>query len=226
LIEDDSDIRELLTLHFRDQGYSIFTAADGLEGLEKCFVCHPSIIILDVMLPRLDGLELCRRLRSHKLFEIVPIIMLTAMAEEPSKLAGFESGADDYLSKPFSLKELSFRVRALLRRSSMALRPQEGSYGSLLKRGDLAIDTEAHQVTYKGKVISLTAMEFRLLRYMAERPGRVLERGNLLEDVWGYNEENYARTVDTHMRRLRQKLGEAENLLETVRGVGYRFRLE
>jgi two-component system phosphate regulon response regulator PhoB len=223
VVEDDADIRELLLLRLTDEGFAVELGFDGFEGLEKCLTFRPSLLILDVMLPDMDGLELCRRLRSKAKFKDLPIIILTAMVEEAHRLAGFESGADDYMVKPFSFRELILRVKALLRRSQ-PLDLSQRDRGKLLTREGLVIDTEAHLVTFKGRSISLTAMEFRLLRYMAERSGRVLERSNLLEDVWGYNEENYARTVDTHMRRLRQKLGEAECLLETVRGVGYRFR--
>lgn len=223
VVEDEADIRELLLMRFQLDGFETLAAADGLEGLDKCLSFRPDVLILDLMLPRLDGLELCRRLRLDGRFQDLPIIMLTARAEEADRLAGFESGADDYLVKPFSLKELALRIKALLRRSragSAASGPEEKP----LVFGPLSIDAEAHLVTWEGREIKLTAIEFKLLHYLAQRPGRVVERGRLLEDVWGYAVDNYARTVDTHMRRLRRKLGPAENFLETVRGVGYRFR--
>ncbi len=224
VVEDEEDIRDLLLMHFKAE-FEVHAAGDGLEGLEKCLSLSPDLLILDLMLPRLDGLELCRRLRADGRFRRLPIIMLTARAEEADRLTGFETGADDYVLKPFSLKELTLRVKALLRRSrggeeTGERRPEE----AVLNIDGLVIDPAAYQVSYQGRPIVLTALEFRLLHYLAQRPGRVLERGQLLEAVWGYHEESYARTVDTHLRRLRQKLGDAEFFLETVRGVGYRFK--
>ena len=225
VVEDEGDIRELVIMQLEAEGHLTAGAGDGLEGLEKCLSFRPDLLILDLMLPRLDGLALCRRLRSDGRFRNLPIIMLTARAEEADRLSGFESGADDYLVKPFSLKELALRVKALLRRSTAeTAEPSEPPGERKLEISGLSIDPQAHQVTWRGRPIHLTAIEFKLLHYLAQRPGRVLDRGRLLEEVWGYQEENYARTVDTHMRRLRAKLGEAEFLLETVRGVGYRFK--
>ena len=225
VVEDEGDIRDLVTIHLEAEGYQLAGAEDGLEGLEKCLSFRPDLLILDLMLPRLDGLALCRRLRADGRFRNLPIIMLTARAEESDRLGGFESGADDYLTKPFSLKELALRVRALLRRSAPAeAEPSRPREERQLEINGLIIDPLAHQVSWHGRPVNLTAMEFKLLHYLAQRPGRVLDRGRLLEEVWGYREENYARTVDTHMRRLRSKLGEAEQFLETVRGVGYRFK--
>ncbi|UQZ90330.1 DNA-binding response regulator [Deltaproteobacteria bacterium Smac51] len=226
-VEDERDILDLLLMTFTAEGFEATGAEDGLSGLEKCVSLHPDILILDLMLPRLDGLELCRRLRHDGRFRQLPIIMLTARAEEADRLKGFETGADDYVVKPFSFKELVMRARALLRRSGAVV--SGGDSGrreeAVMRFGSLEIDHAARRVTFKGREISLTATEYKLLYYLAGRPGLVVERGQLLEEVWGYQEDSYARTIDTHMRRLRQKLGEAEVYLETIRGVGYRFKL-
>ncbi len=224
VVEDEPDIRDLVLMHLAAEGYEVSGAEDGLAGLERTLALNPDLLVLDLMLPRLDGLELCRRLRADRRYKQLPIIMLTARAEEADRLRGFESGADDYLVKPFSLKELALRIKALLRRSGAA-EPEGGRPEEAVLRFDgLVIDPAAHEVAWQGRPVALTALEFRLLHYLAQRPGRVLGRGQLLEAVWGYQEENYARTVDTHLRRLRQKLGEAGKFLETVRGVGYRFK--
>ena len=223
LVDDEEDIRTLIALHLKASGYEIAQAEDGLKGLEKCLSWQPDLAILDLTMPRLSGLELCRRLRQDGRFKFLPIIMLTAKAQEPDRVLGFEVGADDYVTKPFSLRELGLRVEALLRRS--ALKPDNATVpeDAILIFDGLTINPQNHEVCFEGKTIALTALEFRLIYYLAQRPGRVLSRTQLLEAVWGYHEENYARTVDTHMRRLRQKLGLAEYFLETVRGVGYRF---
>jgi len=228
VVEDEEDILDLLLMTFTAEGFDVQGAEDGLTGLERCLSFRPDLLILDLMLPRLDGLELCRRLREDGRFRQLPIIMLTAKAEEADRLKGFETGADDYVVKPFSFKELVLRVKALLRRSRLgALGGPMGERRdeeAVLRFGDLTIDHIAHRVSYKGREIGLTALEYKLLHYLASRSGMVLERGRLLEEVWGYQEDSYGRTVDTHMRRLRQKLGEAEACLETIRGVGYRFK--
>lgn len=228
-VEDESDILDLLLMTFIGEGFEAYGAEDGLSGLEQCLSLRPDILILDLMLPRLDGLELCRRLRSDGRFRSIPIIMLTAKAEEADRLRGFESGADDYVVKPFSFKELVMRAKALLRRSAGG--SAGGSFGAVRQDtqeimcfGDLVIDHVARRVSFQGRDISLTALEYRLLHYLAGHSGQVMERGRLLEEVWGYQEDSYGRTVDTHMRRLRQKLGPAEAHLETIRGVGYRFK--
>lgn len=226
-VEDESDILDLLIMSFSSEGFEVQGAEDGLSGLEKCLAFRPDIVIMDLMLPRLDGLALCRRLRGDGRFRMLPIIMLTAKAEEADRLAGFESGADDYVVKPFSFKELVLRAKALLRRSrgiSGELPVSAQGDKNVLCFGDLEINHKAHRVTYKGREIVLTALEYKLLHNLARNCGAVMERGRLLEEVWGYNEDSGARTVDTHMRRLRQKMGEADFFLETIRGVGYRFK--
>ena len=223
-VEDESDILDLLMMTFTAEGFEVQGAADGLAGLERCLSFKPDLLILDLMLPRLDGLELCRRLREDGRFRQLPIIMLTAKAEEADRLKGFEMGADDYVVKPFSFKELVLRARALLRRSRGGPAVSNPSEKTVLNFGDLTIDHLAHRVTYQGREIALTALEYKLLHYLAAHRGMVLERGQLLEEVWGYQEDTSGRTVDTHMRRLRQKLGPAEAYLETIRGVGYRFK--
>lgn len=223
VVEDEADIRDLLLMTLEGAGFEAFGAADGLEGLEKCLTLKPGCLVLDLMLPRLDGLELCRRLRLDGRFRALPIIMLTARAEEGDRLRGFETGADDYVVKPFSFKELVLRVKALLRRSAAAGAPAAEAGDGPLNFGPLAIDHGARRVTLNGRDLALTALEYKLLHYLASRPGLVMERGRLLEDVWGYQDDTSGRTVDTHVRRLRQKLGPAGACVETIRGAGYRF---
>jgi two-component system phosphate regulon response regulator PhoB len=180
------------------------------------------LVILDVMLPGMDGLEVCRMLRQAERTRNIPIIMLTAKGEEVDRIVGFEMGADDYVAKPFSPRELLLRVKAILRRGKPADDKKE-----LLEAGDLAVDLPRHQVTVRGKEVEVTAMEFKLLVLLMERKGRVQSRETLLGDVWGMNSVDvFTRTVDTHIKRLREKLGRAGKFIETVVGVGYRFRWE
>ena len=182
---------------------------------------RPSLVILDLMLPGMDGKDICRALKSNPLTQSIPILMLTAKAEEVDRVIGFELGADDYVTKPFSPRELVLRVKAILRRKEA---PQEGQ--KVIRIGDLLIDLDRHRVSIKDKPIQLTSTEFKLLFELATKRGRVQTRENLLDKVWGYTYEGYARTVDTHIRRLREKLGPLGNHIETLRGVGYRFREE
>ena len=196
-------------------------AFDGPSGLEKAKKERPNLIILDLMLPGMDGKDVCRALKSDPVTQLIPILMLTARAEEVDRIVGFELGADDYVTKPFSPRELVLRVKAILRRKEL---PEER--GKVLQVGDLLIDTDRHHVSVKESLIRLTSTEFKLLLELVSRRGRVLTRENLLDRVWGYTYEGYARTVDTHIRRLREKLGSSGDFIETVRGVGYRFREE
>jgi len=189
--------------------------------LEQAKKKRPSLIILDIMLPGMDGKDVCRALKSNPLTQSIPILMLTAKAEEVDRIIGFELGADDYVTKPFSPRELVLRVKAILRRKEI---PQGG--GRMIEIGDLLIDIERHQVTLKKTPVQLTSTEFKLLVELASKRGRVQTRENLLNTVWGYTYEGYARTVDTHIRRLREKLGTFGESIETIRGVGYRFREE
>jgi len=194
---------------------------DGASGLELANKEHPGLIILDLMLPEMDGKDVCRALKSNSVTQSIPILMLTAKAEEVDRVIGFELGADDYVTKPFSPRELVLRVKAILRRKEA---PQEDE--KLLRIGDLLIDRDRHRVSIKEKTIQLTSTEFKLLYELASKRGRVQTRENLLDKVWGYTYEGYARTVDTHIRRLREKLGKMGETIETIRGIGYRFQEE
>jgi two-component system phosphate regulon response regulator PhoB len=194
---------------------------DGSTGLELAKKNRPSLIILDLMLPGMDGKDICRSLKSNPPTQSIPILMLTAKTEEMDRVIGFELGADDYVTKPFSPRELILRVKAILRRKE---EPQEGV--KVIRIGDLTIDIDRHHVSIKNKPIQLTSTEFKLLVELASKRGRVQTRVILLDRVWGYTYEGYARTVDTHIRRLREKLGSLGDYIETLRGVGYRFREE
>jgi two-component system phosphate regulon response regulator PhoB len=221
IIEDEKDIVDLVEYHLKQSGFSVISALEGPSGLEKARKEHPNLIILDLMLPELDGKDICRALKSNPLTQSIPILMLTAKAEETDRLIGFELGADDYVTKPFSPKELVLRVKAILRRKEI---DQKGE--KIIRFGDLLIDIDRHQVSIKKDLIRLTSTEFKLLVELASKRGRVQTREHLLDRVWGYTYEGYARTVDTHVRRLREKLGPLGNSIETIRGVGYRFREE
>ena len=194
---------------------------DGASGLELAKKERPSLIILDLMLPEMDGKDVCRALKADPNTQSIPILMLTAKAEEVDRVIGFELGADDYVTKPFSPRELVLRVKAIQRRKET---PDERDKTILV--GDLLIDIDRHQVFVKKKPISLTSTEFKLLVELITNRGRVQTRERLLDKVWGYTYEGYARTVDTHIRRLREKLGSFGDSIETIRGVGYRFREE
>lgn len=218
VVDDEPDALELIEFNLRQAGYEVTTAADGAEALRKARTGIPGLIVLDVMLPELDGLEVCKALRRDPATARIPIIMLTAKAGEIDRILGLELGADDYLTKPFSPRELVLRIKNVLQRHQLETARRER-----MVFGDLAIDLPRHEVTWRGKPIELTATEFRLLTVLAERAGRVQSRDQLLRDVWHYESLIDTRTVDTHMRRLREKLGAAAKHLDTVRGVGYRF---
>jgi phosphate regulon transcriptional regulator PhoB len=218
IVDDEPDALELIQYNLKAAGYDVVTAADGEEALKKARVAQPALIILDVMLPEVDGLEVCKTLRREPATATVPVIMLTAKAAEIDRVLGLELGADDYVTKPFSPRELVLRVKALLRRRT----PTEPEAENL-EFTDLKIDIPRHEVTVSGARVDLTATEFKLLTVLAERRGRVQSREALLRDVWEYDNFIDTRTVDTHMRRLRDKLGAAASHLDTVRGVGYRF---
>jgi two-component system phosphate regulon response regulator PhoB len=221
VIEDEKDIVDLVEYHLKQSGFSVVKALDGPSGLELAKKNRPSLIILDLMLPGMDGKDICRAIKSNPLTQSIPILMLTAKSEEVDRVIGFELGADDYVTKPFSPRELVLRVKAILRRREV---PEEGEKS--IQMGDLLIDIDRHQVSIKRKSIPLTSTEFKLLVELITNKGRVQTRERLLDKVWGYTYEGYARTVDTHIRRLREKLGALGNLIETIRGVGYRFREE
>src|SRR5437868_9196233 len=216
IIEDETDVADLLTLNLRKAGYRVSTAADGASGLQKARDDRSDFIILDLMLPKLSGLEVCRILKSDAATSHTPILMLTARAEEIDRIVGLEFGADDYVTKPFSPREIVLRIRAILRRWEKA--------DESLNAGPISIDPARHQVRVNGKQVHLTSLEFKLLRTLMQRRGRVQERDRLLNEVWGYEAVIDTRTVDTHVRRLREKLGKAGDTIETVRGFGYRLR--
>jgi len=216
IIEDESDVADLLALNLRKAGFNASTAGDGASGLQKARDDPPDFIILDLMLPKMSGLEVCRILKSDPATSHIPILMLTAKAEEIDRIVGLEFGADDYVTKPFSPREVMLRIRAILRRGE---KPEE-----TLQTGAISIDPARHQVRVSGKRVQLTSLEFKLLRTLMQRRGRVQERDKLLNDVWGYESVIDTRTVDTHVRRLREKLGKAGDAIETVRGFGYRLR--
>ena len=216
IIEDESDVVDLLTLNLRKAGFRTSTAADGASGLQKARDARPDFIILDLMLPKMSGLEVCKILKGDTATSPIPILMLTAKAEEIDRIVGLEFGADDYVTKPFSPREIVLRIRAILRRGET---PSES-----LKAGAISIDPARHEVRVNGKRVHLTSLEFKLLRTLMQRRGRVQDRDRLLNEVWGYESVIDTRTVDTHVRRLREKLGKAGDVIETVRGFGYRLR--
>jgi len=219
IVEDEADIRDLLLFHLEREGYQVAQCRSGPEALRLAQATPPDLVLLDLMLPEMDGLEVCRRLRQDPATQGLPIVMLTARGDEVDRVLGLELGADDYVVKPFSPRELIARIRAVLRR----VRPATGAAPLVI--GRLAIDAAAHQVTVDGAAVSLTRKEFDLLRALAEARGRVLSREYLLDHVWGYTAagEIESRTVDVHVRRLRQKLGAEGQRIGTVTGVGYRF---
>jgi DNA-binding response OmpR family regulator len=216
IVEDETDVADLLTLNLRKAGYTVSMAADGANGLQKARDDRPDFIILDLMLPKMSGLEVCKILKSDAATTHIPILMLTAKAEEIDRIVGLEFGADDYVTKPFSPREIVLRIRAILRRGET---PDES-----LKAGPISIDPARHEVRVNGKPVRLTSLEFKLLRTLVQRHGRVQDRDRLLNEVWGYESVIDTRTVDTHVRRLREKLGKAGDAIETVRGFGYRLR--
>ncbi len=221
VVDDEADALELISYNLKQAGYTVDSAADGAQALQKVKNSPPSLILLDVMLPEIDGFEVCKTLRRSPETAAIPIIMLTAKAAEIDRVLGLELGADDYVTKPFSPRELVLRVKKLLERTTAASEPKEQ-----LRFGNLHIDVPRHAVTYAGEKIDLTATEFKLLSMLAQRRGLVQSRERLLRDVWAYERDVDTRTVDTHMRRLREKMGDAAKHLDTVRGVGYRFIAE
>jgi two-component system phosphate regulon response regulator PhoB len=218
IVEDECDVVDLLALNLHKAGFRTSTAANGAVGLEKARNERPTFIILDLMLPKMPGLEVCKILKSDSGTRQIPIMMLTAKAEEIDRIVGLEFGADDYVTKPFSPREVVLRVRAITRRSETQ---QEGER---LTSGPITIDSARYEVSVSGKRINLTSLEFKLLRTLMQRRGRLQGRDRLLNDVWGYESAINTRTVDTHVRRLRQKLGKVAHLIESVRGFGYRLK--
>jgi two-component system OmpR family response regulator len=226
VVEDDRTLLEVLQYNLAREGYDVLTAADGAKGLETARSDKPDLVILDVMLPKMDGYEVCRILRRET---TVPIMMLTAKTEETDRVVGLEVGADDYVTKPFSMRELMARVRAMLRRIEMLKKEAISSAGGptpSFKAGDFEIDAARHKVSRGGVAVELSRMEFALLEFLARNQGQVFSRDHLLEKVWGYDFSGDTRTVDVHVSWLRRKI-EADPAhprhLVTVRGVGYKF---
>jgi DNA-binding response OmpR family regulator len=219
IIDDEQDVIDLLTLHLRKAGFALSTATDGVAGLRLAREESPALIILDLMLPKMPGLEICKVLKSDAATREIPVLMLTAKAEEIDRIVGLEFGADDYVTKPFSPRELVLRVNAILHRGKGEVVEEKK-----LTIGLITVDPARHQVDVGGKPVRLTSVEFKLLSMLMRRQGRVQERDRLLNEVWGYESVINTRTVDTHVRRLRKKLGKAADAIETVRGFGYRIR--
>jgi two-component system phosphate regulon response regulator PhoB len=218
VIEDERDLVELISFNLEKEGYRVITASEGSTGLETARNSLPDLILLDLMLPGMSGTEICKILKKNEKTFRIPVVMLTAKGEEIDRVVGFEVGADDYVVKPFSNRELMLRIKAVLRRGEQD-KPSE----KIIRVGQLSIDTSRHRVTSGDEEIVLTTTEYKLLINLAERLGRVQSRDVLLKNVWGYNYIGDTRTVDTHITRLRTKLGEAGDFIKTVRGFGYKM---
>ena len=218
IVEDDKNISKLIKYNLEKEGFRCLVSFNGEDAMARLDQISPDLIILDIMLPGIDGLEVCRSIKKKEKFFNTPIIMLTAKGEEVDKVVGFELGAEDYIVKPFSPRELVLRIKAILKR----IKPLEVEK-DLLKAGMLTVDLVRHKVTIDKKEVNLTNMEFNLLVTFLKRMGRVQSRETLLNDVWDIASEVTTRTVDTHIKRLREKLGKTGDLIETIRGVGYRF---
>jgi len=220
IIEDDKDIAELIEFNLKKEGFKISKAFDGKVGLKKATESLPDLIILDLMLPKVDGIDVCKKLKQDRKTMDIPIIMLTAKSGEVDRILGIEIGADDYLTKPFSVRELIARIKRILKRYSI----KEDNNVGTIRFPNLEIDITKHEVKTAGKLVELSAIEFSLLKYLAESEGRVYTRGQLLDAVWGIEVAIETRTVDAHIKRLRAKLGKkAEKYITTLRGVGYKF---
>lgn len=222
VVDDEEHIVELIKYNLENNGYTVITAYDGKAALDKVSNNEIDLIILDIMLPEIDGIDVCKILKKDKNTENIPIIMLTAKSEETDKVLGLEIGADDYITKPFSVRELLARIKAVLRRSK-----DDKNTNNIIKIGDITIDIEKHEVTKNGIKIDLTLKEFELLRILAENRGKVLSRSLLLDEVWGYDYFGETRTVDVHIRHLRKKIENIDNkskYIETIRGIGYKMK--
>jgi two-component system alkaline phosphatase synthesis response regulator PhoP len=224
IVEDEHDVIKLLKYNLEKEGFRVNYTTDGSLALAEIRRDEPDLIILDLMLPGLDGLEICRQIRRNEKYSSLPLLMLTARDEESDRVVGLEMGADDYVTKPFSMRELIARVRALLRRREPA-----GSPKTTVQRGNLIIDPGAHNVSVDGRRIELSALEFRLLHYLASHPGMVFSRDQLLDRVWGNDRTVTPRSVDVYVRRVREKIErepQSPIFIQTVHGVGYRFSME
>ncbi|VVM04969.1 Alkaline phosphatase synthesis transcriptional regulatory protein PhoP [Methylacidimicrobium cyclopophantes] len=219
VVEDEPDVLELICLNLAAAGFRAVRALNGTDGLEKAMSDLPDLVVLDLMLPELDGLEVCKTLRRNPTTADLPILILTAKAEPADRVQGLELGADDYLTKPFSPRELVLRTRSLLRR-----RVERTASVEPIRHENLVVHPRRHEAFVRNRRVDLTATEFRLLNMLLRGRGRVHRREELLREVWGYEKAMDTRTVDTHVRRLREKLGRAARYIETVRGIGYRFR--
>lgn len=219
VVDDEPDILSILVYQLSREGFRVSTAVSGRSAIETAIAEVPDLVVLDLMLPELDGYEVLAQLRGHDSTRAIPVILLTARTEEEERLRGFDTGADDYVTKPFSPRELVARVKALLRRT----RAEPVEAGRRLRYGPIEIDREAHRVYANGDEVDLTRIEYRLLEVFVERRGRVQSRRQLLQAAWDTNAHIETRTVDMHVARLRAKLGDAGSLIETVRGVGYRL---
>jgi DNA-binding response OmpR family regulator len=218
--EDEVDVLNLVASNLAAAGFSVLKASDGQSAVEQAFSALPTLIVLDLMLPGISGLEVCKLLKNDSLTKQIPIIMLTAKAEEIDRIVGLELGADDYITKPFSPRELVLRVKSVIRRTGSGGTSSEAE--ETLRLGDIQLDRARYEVLVKGEGVEFTATEFKLLALLIERKGRVQSRDTLLNDVWGYESVIDTRTVDTHIRRVREKLGSAADCIETIRGFGYR----
>lgn len=216
VIDDEKDLIELVRYNLERDGFDVMTAVDGRSGLQIATRHRPDLIVLDVMMPGMDGMEVCRQLRSDERTQRLPIIMLTARAAESDRIDGLEIGADDYVTKPFSPRELGARVRAILRRTSPPEQPPE------IRRGKLVVDVSRHEVRYDGQPVSLTTTEFRILHFLATQPGRVLSRDEIIEGALR-EPDIFDRTIDVHIAAIRRKLIGGDSLIATVRGFGYKF---
>tara|TARA_B100000945_G_scaffold169058_1_gene135601 strand:- start:1407 stop:2105 length:699 start_codon:yes stop_codon:yes gene_type:complete len=224
VIEDEEDLNQTLSFNLENEGYKVTSALKGSEALEILETSSPpDLVILDLMLPDMTGLDICRHIRSKDKLKNISVIIVTAKGEEVDRVVGFELGADDYIVKPYSVRELMLRIQAQLRRGEKESSQDTSDNEPNISYQDLLIDTSKHKVFLKDKKISLTAKEFTLLKYLIKRADKVQTRDNLLDKVWGYNNSVTTRTVDTHVKRLRSKLGKYGDNIETIRGVGYIF---
>ncbi|MFW5855960.1 MAG: response regulator [Halanaerobiaceae bacterium] len=222
VIDDEENIRELIQFNLQEDGYDVLLAEDGKKGLDMLSE-NVDLVVLDLMLPGIDGLEVCRKIRNDSKYKNVPIIMLTAKGEEVDKVVGLELGADDYMVKPFSPRELLARIKALFRRIDIGSEEltENSKQQKVIKNGSLEVNLNSHEVRLKGEVVELTPKEFALVKYLIINKNNVLSREVLLDKIWGYSYAGDTRTVDVHIRRLRKKIG--EEFIQTVRGVGYKF---
>lgn len=218
VVDDEEDVTDLLEFNLKNQGYEVCVINDPLMFMGKARNFEPDLIMLDIMMPELSGTQICRMLRADSAMQHIPVVFLTARAEAEDRVKGLETGADDYICKPFDMREVLLRVQSLFKRSAQTEKAE-----NILRVGEIEIDADKYKVVAAGNTIDLTATEFRLLKLLVARKGRVQSRENLLVNVWNYESDIETRTVDTHIRRLREKLGKCGDVIETVRGVGYRI---